>query len=118
LTRLTRAKAPGGQPRRRNMTREEIEALRKDPRHRRWGILYFCKGDPGMVVPKRIKWLGWTLNFAHPGAIPAGLGLAALLLVPVWVAAASGFGIVGMLATEIPAVLVVCLLCSWLSSRG
>ncbi|WP_406826626.1 DUF5808 domain-containing protein [Pedobacter sp. KACC 23697] len=32
----------------------------------KWGIFYFNKNDRRLIVPKRIKILGWTLNFAHP----------------------------------------------------
>lgn len=37
----------------------------------RWigGIFYFNPDDPRIFVPKKIKWLGWTLNFAHPVSI-------------------------------------------------
>ncbi|MFW0715356.1 DUF5808 domain-containing protein [Pedobacter sp. N23S346] len=30
------------------------------------GIFYFNKNDSRLFVPKRIKILGWTLNFANP----------------------------------------------------
>ena len=29
-----------------------------------WGI-YYCPEDRRVVVPKRCKWAGWTVNFAH-----------------------------------------------------
>jgi uncharacterized membrane protein len=32
----------------------------------KWGIFYYNPDDPRMIVPKRIKWLGWSLNFAKP----------------------------------------------------
>ena len=31
-----------------------------------WGILYFNPDDTRIIVPKRIEWLGWTLNYAQP----------------------------------------------------
>jgi len=31
-----------------------------------WGIFYFNPDDSRIIVPKRIEWLGWTLNFAQP----------------------------------------------------
>lgn len=36
-----------------------------DPANRRLGIFYFNTADPRILPPKRIKQLGWTLNFAH-----------------------------------------------------
>ena len=32
------------------------------------GGLYSCKEDPRVVVPKRIRWAGTTVNFSHPYA--------------------------------------------------
>jgi uncharacterized membrane protein len=29
---------------------------------------YICKDDPRLAVPKKPKWMGYTLNFAHPKA--------------------------------------------------
>jgi len=48
------------------MTKEELETLWKDKNNWRWGAIYYCKNDPRLVVPKRIKWTGWTMNFAYP----------------------------------------------------
>ena len=31
-----------------------------------WGIFYFNPDDTRIIVPKRIEWLGWTLNYAQP----------------------------------------------------
>ena len=31
----------------------------------KWGEVYFSKKDPRIIVPKRIKWMGWTVNLAH-----------------------------------------------------
>ena len=45
------------------MTREELEACWKDPQNRKWGV-YYCKADPRVIVPKRLKGLGWTIKFA------------------------------------------------------
>jgi len=29
------------------------------------GGIYFCKQDPRLIVPKRPKWGGWTINLGH-----------------------------------------------------
>jgi len=38
----------------------------ENPMNWKWGIFYFNKSDSSIIVPKRHKILGWTLNFAHP----------------------------------------------------
>ncbi len=48
------------------MTKEELEILWKDKNNWLWGAIYHCKNDPRLVVPKRFKWTGWTMNFAYP----------------------------------------------------
>ncbi|MCH8120216.1 MAG: hypothetical protein IIC00_10875 [Planctomycetes bacterium] len=48
------------------MTKEELETLWRDKDNWLWGAIYYCKKDPRLVVPKRIKWTGWTMNFAYP----------------------------------------------------
>ena len=30
--------------------------------------IYSSEADSRFLVPKRTRWMGWTLNFAHPGA--------------------------------------------------
>lgn len=48
-----------------------MHSLWKDPKN--WTRLgfYRCKEDPRIFVPKKTPWTGWTLNVAHPKAIPA-----------------------------------------------
>ncbi|WP_221451772.1 DUF5808 domain-containing protein [Pedobacter sp. AK013] len=36
------------------------------PENWKWGVFYFNRKDSRIIVAKRIKLLGWTLNFAHP----------------------------------------------------
>lgn len=46
---------------------------------RNWnGSLYFCKNDSRFLVPKKITWMGWTVNFGHPWAPYALVALVAL----------------------------------------
>jgi uncharacterized membrane protein len=45
---------------------DEEESWRNDPENYKFGIFYFNPNDPRIFVPKRIKELGWTLNFANP----------------------------------------------------
>jgi len=46
------------------MNREEMEHCWSDRSNWFWGI-YNCKRDPRFIVPKRIRWMGWTVNFGH-----------------------------------------------------
>lgn len=97
------------------MTQEEIEGFWNDPHNRKWGV-YYCKADPRVIVPKRRKWMGWTLNFARPTAIPVLSGMIALILIPVLIAIACGGGTAAIFLTEVASILVVCLLSAFLSS--
>jgi uncharacterized membrane protein len=35
----------------------------------KWGEVYFSKKDSRIIVPKRIKWMGWTVNLAHTAGV-------------------------------------------------
>ena len=97
------------------MTSEEIEACWKDPRNRKGGV-YFCKADPRVIVPRHLKWMGWTVNFARPSAIPVLLGMIALLVLPVWIVRESGGSDVVSYFTIAASIVSVCLLSAYLSS--
>ena len=61
------------------MTPADKARLHSDPANWKYGIFYFCRSDPRILVPKRIQGLGWTLNFAQPMAIPYFLAIVALI---------------------------------------
>lgn len=46
-----------------------LDTMRNNPDFYIWGVFYFNKQDPRLVVSKQISKLGYTLNFAHPVAI-------------------------------------------------
>jgi uncharacterized membrane protein len=53
--------------------------MQKDPNNYKWGIIYFNRKDSRIFLPKRNKWMGWTMNFANPYSyliILAIIGLA------------------------------------------
>ena len=51
-----------------------------DSKNWKWRLFYVCKDDPRVIVPKKPKWAGRTLNFAHDKAfIVFGLTLAVAL---------------------------------------
>lgn len=53
-----------------------------NPQNWKWGIFYISPKDSRLIVPKRIKSLGWTLNFAH-SSVWTGMILIILILVAV-----------------------------------
>ena len=97
------------------MTREELEACRNDPHNQRCGV-YHCKADPRVIVPKRAKWMGWTINVARPSAIPVLLLMVAIVALPGAVVRVLGGGSRGFLTAIVASVAVACLLCAYLSS--
>ena len=43
----------------------ENDQMIDDPMNYKWGIFYFNRKDSRIVVPKRVRGLGWTLNFGN-----------------------------------------------------
>lgn len=41
----------------------------KESNHWKLGIFYYNKDDKRLFSPKRIKYLGWTINFANPYSV-------------------------------------------------
>jgi hypothetical protein len=80
--------------------------------------MYYCKADPRAIVPRRFKWMGWTVNFARPSAIPIILLFVAIVVVPVLIVRALGAGNAIELITGAAAIIVLCLVCARLSSRA
>ena len=97
------------------MTPEEIEECWRDPRNRRWGV-YCCRSDPRVIVPRHARWMGWTVNVAHPSAIPVVLLLLSCIAVPTTVESAMGTERSVVLLTGAVGIAVMCLLCVYLSS--
>ncbi len=64
------------------MDREQIEKLWRDKGNWTWGFVYHCREDPRVIVPRRWRWGGWTLNFSDPRALPVGLGAFGLAVGP------------------------------------
>ena len=64
------------------MNREHIEKLWRDKGNWTWGVIYHCREDPRVVVPRRYRWGGWTLNFSHPGAALVGLAAVGFAVGP------------------------------------
>ena len=83
------------------------DVLWRDPAH--WTAFgYRCKDDPRVIVPKRNAAMGWTVNWAHPGAAAAMIALSAIALVPMLVVMLLGkTDVLGPLGMVIAAVVAV-----------
>jgi uncharacterized membrane protein len=46
-----------------NFDQFENDRMIDDPTNYKWGIFYFNRKDSRIVVPKRVRGMGWTLNF-------------------------------------------------------
>ena len=65
---------------------------------------------------RHAKWMGWTVNVAHPSAIPVVLLLVSCVAVPITVERAMGVESSVVLLTLAVGIAVMCLLCVYLSS--
>jgi uncharacterized membrane protein len=45
--------------------KETFEKWSKDPNNWVWGMFYYNKEDQRLILPKRIAWMGLTINFAN-----------------------------------------------------
>ncbi|MFH7018967.1 DUF5808 domain-containing protein [Flavobacterium sp. FlaQc-47] len=52
-----------------------------DPYNWIWGIFYYNTKDNRLFPPKRIKQLGWTINFANPNSLFLIIVIIAILLI-------------------------------------
>ncbi|UOK43807.1 MULTISPECIES: DUF5808 domain-containing protein [Flavobacterium] len=59
-----------------NPDKETLDNWHKDPNNWKWGIFYYNPKDPRVMVPKKIEWMGWTINFANTKAVLLFLGMA------------------------------------------
>ena len=48
-----------------NFDQFENDRMIDDPMNYKWGIFYFNRKDSRIVVPKRARGMGWTLNFGN-----------------------------------------------------
>jgi hypothetical protein len=99
------------------ITRDKLERLWRDPVNWKRGLIYSCKDDPRIVVPKKQKWRGWTINFAHRRATPTLTLMILAAGLPVFLLA-----IFGLTRTPIwwaclfLTMAIICLVCWYLSS--
>lgn len=58
--------------------KEVYNQWHNDPGNWKMGVFYYNKLDKRLFPPKRMKWGGWTVNFANPYSL---LCLAGIVLV-------------------------------------
>lgn len=52
-----------------NPSQETKEKWLKDPNNWIWGMFYYNKEDKRLLPPKRIPFMGWTVNFANRNSV-------------------------------------------------
>lgn len=53
----------------------KLDEMKNNLDNYKWGIFYFNPKDYRVLVPKRSKGMGWTLNFANPYSYLIILGI-------------------------------------------
>ncbi len=99
-----------------HLSREEILKFRQDRTNYIYGgTVYACKSDPYVILPKKIKWMGWTINMGHHDA------LATLMLIILWTTIPVLLVIFlfqNVLAIFIAVVIDTILLCAWCAKKA
>ena len=65
-------------------SKETLEKWHKDPKNWKLGNFYYNKEDKRIFPPKRIAWMGWTINFANRNSIIAYLILFGIIILILW----------------------------------
>ena len=52
-----------------NPSKEQLDNWHKDPENWKFGGFYYNKDDERLFPPKKIAWMGWTVNFANPKSV-------------------------------------------------
>lgn len=50
-------------------SKETLDKWHKDPNNWKFGGIYYNKEDKRIFPPKRVKWMGWTVNFANKKSV-------------------------------------------------
>jgi uncharacterized membrane protein len=56
-------------------SKETLEKWSKDPNNWIWGMFYYNKKDQRLILPKRIAWMGLTINFANYKSVLLMIGI-------------------------------------------
>ncbi|TDW47174.1 hypothetical protein EV144_105190 [Flavobacterium sp. 270] len=60
-------------------TQEDFDNWHKDPNNWHFGCFYYNPKDNRLLPPKRIKEMGWTVNFANPYSVLIFIAILALI---------------------------------------
>jgi uncharacterized membrane protein len=60
-------------------TKEQSEIWRKEEANWKGGMFYYNKADNRIFPPKRVPWMGWTVNFANTKSVAVFLSTIVLL---------------------------------------
>lgn len=52
-----------------NPSKETLEKWHKDPKNWKLGLFYYNPEDKRLLPPKRIAWMGLTINFANTKSV-------------------------------------------------
>ena len=61
----------------------KMDKMKNDPMNYKWGVFYFNRKDSRIILPRRNKIMGWTLNFANPFTYLLITGFIALIVLMV-----------------------------------
>ena len=61
-------------------SKETLEKWHKDPNNWKFGQFYFNKEDKRIFPPKKLSWMGWTVNFANSKSVIVFLLTMALVI--------------------------------------
>lgn len=50
-------------------SQEQQDNWHKDPNNWKLGMFYYNPEDPRGIIPKKIQWMGLTINFANTKAV-------------------------------------------------
>ena len=99
------------------MNREKLEQIWSEPDNWTWGVIYRSKEDPRVIVPRRWKWGGWTLNFDHPHAWLTGIFAMLVAVGPALIALALGVRGIWRLSVIFLSILMLIVWSHWESTR-
>ena len=97
--------------------KNDYTELWQNPDNWRLYGFYVCREDPRLIVPKRLRLTGWTLNFAHRQAYQLFVALLAVIIVPNLVVDALNLGTMSWVrsVTIILSILAAVVLTWWAS---
>jgi len=101
---------------RRTLSKEELERFWADPSN--WGVVYYCPEDPRVIVPKRLRSMGWTINFAHAFAIPALLLALLFPALPVVLLIRYHLPFPWFVGAMVACISLLALICHWEATRS